>query len=133
MSEEPTTSDSAEAAGMGYGRPPVSTRFQKGVSGNPRGRPKGSRNVASALSAALSERVTITENGRRKRITKLEAALKQLVNRAASGDLRSTQVLIALAQATEAKAPMEQVDHPKRADLEVMRELQRRLLESGHD
>lgn len=131
MSETP--SDSIAALGVGYGRPPVSTRFQKGVSGNPRGRPKGVRNVASALTAALSERVTVNENGRRKRITKLEAALKQLVNRAAGGDLRSTQLLITLAQATEAKAPKQEHDEPMKPDLQVMRELQRRLKEGGHD
>jgi len=67
--------DEWEEARVGYGRPPVATRFRKGVSGNPRGRPKGSRNFATIVAATLGERLTITENGRRKRITKLEAAV----------------------------------------------------------
>ena len=74
---------------VGYRSPPEATRFKKGVSGNPRGRPKGSLNVATVLTKTLRERVTITENGRRKTVTKLEAALKQLVNKAAAGDLRA--------------------------------------------
>ena len=90
---------------VGYGRPPMMTRFRPGQSGNPRGRPKGARNLSTVLAAALSERVAITENGRRRRITKLEAAVKQLVNRAASGEARATQLLLALVQANEARPP----------------------------
>jgi hypothetical protein len=60
------------AADVGYGKPPRETRFRKGRSGNPRGRPRGSRNFASLLEEALAEPVVITENGRRKRATKLQ-------------------------------------------------------------
>ena len=69
-----------EESRIGYGRPPVATRFRRGVSDNPRGRPKGARNIATVVAATLGERISITENGRRKRITKLDAAVKQLVN-----------------------------------------------------
>jgi Family of unknown function (DUF5681) len=84
---------------VGYRRPPVGTRFRPGQSGNPRGRPKGARNLSTVIAAALSERVAVNENGRRRRITKLEAAVKQLVNRAASGEARATQLLLALSLA----------------------------------
>jgi hypothetical protein len=79
-----------ESEHVGYRRPPVGTRFRAGQSGNPRGRPKGARNLSTVVAAALSERVAVNENGRRRRITKLEAAVKQLVNRAASGEARAT-------------------------------------------
>lgn len=79
----------------GYGKPPKGTQFRKGRSGNPKGRPRGSRNSTSLLDEALKERVIISENGRRRRITKLEAILKQLVNKAARGDHRATQLLLA--------------------------------------
>ena len=39
---------------VGYGKPPKNTRFTKGVSGNPHGRPKGSRNVAAVFAKTLS-------------------------------------------------------------------------------
>ena len=65
---------------VGYGKPPVETRFRKGQSGNPKGRGKGGRNFATVFMAAMSQSVTITENGRRKRISKLDAAATQLAN-----------------------------------------------------
>jgi hypothetical protein len=80
---------------VGFGKPPKHTRFTKGRSGNPNGRPRGSRNASTLLDEALKERVSVSENGRRKKITKLEAILTQLVNRAAGGDHRATQLLLA--------------------------------------
>ena len=74
---------------VGYGKPPGKTRFEKGKSGNPAGRVRGSKNVSKLLLQALSEPVTVNENGERKRITKGEAMVKQLVNKGASGDARS--------------------------------------------
>ena len=83
----------------------MGTRFRPGQSGNPRGRPKGARNLSTVVAAALSERVAINENGRRRRITKLEAAVKQLVNRAASGEARATHCCSRLARPTRAGRP----------------------------
>jgi hypothetical protein len=80
---------------VGYAKPPQKTRFEKGKSGNPSGRVKGSKNVSKLLLQALSEPVMVNENGQRKRITKGEAMIKQLVNRGAAGDARSIQLLLA--------------------------------------
>jgi Family of unknown function (DUF5681) len=88
---------------VGYGKPPQSSRFRKGSSGNPKGRPKGSRNVATVLARTLRERVVINEHGRRRRITKLEAALTQLANKGASGDLRAVQLLVTLSREAEGR------------------------------
>lgn len=88
---------------VGYGKPPEATRFKKGVSGNPKGRPPGSLNVAMVFVKTLREKVVINEHGQRKTVTKLEAALKQLVNKAASGDLRAVDQLVDLARDAEAK------------------------------
>lgn len=83
---------------IGYGRPPKATQFKKGVSGNKKGRPKGSKNIATLVHAAMHERVTITENGRRRTISKIEAAIKQLTNKAATGDPKAIQALFNLAR-----------------------------------
>jgi hypothetical protein len=80
---------------VGYAKPPQKTRFEKGKSGNPAGRLKGSKNISKLLLQALSEPVTVNENGERRRITKGEAVIKQLVNRGAAGDARSIQLLLA--------------------------------------
>lgn len=83
---------------VGYAKPPRETRFSKGQSGNPSGRPRGSRNFATLLDQALAEPVTINENGRRKKVSKLQVIVKQLVNKAAQGDHRSIQLLMAFTE-----------------------------------
>jgi hypothetical protein len=60
--------------------------------------------VATVLEKTLREKVVINENGRRRTITKLETAMKQLVNKAASGDLPSVRQLSAMARAAEEQA-----------------------------
>jgi len=88
---------------VGYGKPPKDTRFKPGISGNPQGRPKGSRNVAAVFAKTLREKVVINEQGQRKTITKLEAAVKQFVNQAASGNLRALQMLVTFAREAETR------------------------------
>jgi len=89
---------------VGFGKPPAGTRFKKGQSGNPKGRPKGTLNMATVLARTLREKVVVNESGRRKTITKLEAAVKQLVNKAASGDLGALRHLANLVASAEERA-----------------------------
>jgi hypothetical protein len=89
---------------VGYCRPPRRTQFQKGQSGNPKGRPRGSRSLAAVLTEVLTEKVTVTENGKRRRITKLQVASTQLVNKAATGNVAAMRLLMALVQLVESKA-----------------------------
>jgi hypothetical protein len=86
---------------VGFGKPPKHAQFRKGVSGNPKGGPKGKLNLATMLERALQEKIVINENGVQRTVTKLEAAAKQLVNKAASGDLVAMRQLAALAASAE--------------------------------
>src|SRR5712664_4205201 len=65
---------------VGYKKPPTGSKFQKGESGNAKGRPRGSKNLATLFEDELNQRVIVRENGRQKRITKREAAVKQFIN-----------------------------------------------------
>lgn len=79
---------------VGYRRPPKDSQFQKGKSGNPKGRPKGSKNFLTLLSKELDQKVTVNENGRKKTITRQHAIVKRLVAGALSGDPKATLTLL---------------------------------------
>lgn len=79
---------------IGFRNPPKHTRFVKGQSGNPHGRPKGSQNAATIIDRACRERIRVTTNGKVRHLSKFEAAMLQLLNKAASGDLRAMQQLL---------------------------------------
>jgi uncharacterized protein DUF5681 len=87
---------------VGYGKPPRHTRFQKGRSGNARGRPKGVQSFARLAIQVFNEKIAIKENGERRIITKQQAALKQLANKAASGDARAIRDMLRLQAAIAA-------------------------------
>ena len=86
---------------VGYGKPPEHTRFKKGRTGNPRGRPRRAKNLATLLGAALDGKVTVTEHGRRRTITKREAMIAQLVNRSAQADLKAMAIVLGMMQEIE--------------------------------
>jgi uncharacterized protein DUF5681 len=89
---------------VGFGKPPKHSQFQRGQSGNPKGRPKGSLNLATMLERTLRERVVLKENGRRKVVTKLESVILKLVNDAASGNSHSTRLLCQLLASGEERS-----------------------------
>ena len=77
-------------------RPPVHTRFQKGQSGNPKGRPKGTKNFKTDLQEELNERVTVTINGRTKKISKQRLFMKTVFAKAIKGDARAGNMLVGM-------------------------------------
>jgi uncharacterized protein DUF5681 len=81
---------------VGYGRPPVATRFRLGGIGNPKGRPKKEKTVGQDLEEALMIRVRIEENGRSKTMTAQQVILRNLVRAAARGDTRAIHLVFTL-------------------------------------
>lgn len=83
---------------VGYGRPPADTRFRKGQSGNPRGRPKGIKSLAQLLTETFARRVTVQENGRPRQMPLLKVVVQKLINESARGNLRATRLALDLLQ-----------------------------------
>jgi hypothetical protein len=114
---------------VGYGKPPRDTRFPKGQSGNPRGRPSGAKNLKTLLSEALNEPVIVTENGGRRKVTKRQAIITQLVNRSATADFRAIKILLDMLREienqTEPAAP--ETSAFSEADEEVLDQLRARF------
>ena len=84
---------------IGYGKPPRGRPFQKGQSGNPRG-----KNLSALLIAAFNEPGYVTIDGKRRKITKREAIVTQMVNKSAKADLRASKMLFDMMKEVEQKA-----------------------------
>jgi hypothetical protein len=87
---------------IGYGKPPVHSRFRKGRSGNPGGRPRG-KCLATLLREALSETAMIEINGRPRRVSRGQATVALLIDRAAEADPRWMKLLLDLLQKLETR------------------------------
>jgi hypothetical protein len=88
------STDEHSKQSVGYSHPPIATRFRKGQSGNPKGRPKGTKNFKTLLHEALSEKINVNENGRRRAISKRQAGAKHVANKVASGDIKTVLRLL---------------------------------------
>jgi hypothetical protein len=118
---------------VGYKKPPRHTQFKRGVSGNAKGRPKGAKNFATVIEEELRARIVVTENGKRKRISKREAIAKQTVNKAAAGDHKATSTLLNEARFQESQnhlLPVAQSQIVAPEDQMVMDNILQRILQS---
>src|SRR3954471_14812433 len=85
---------------VGYRCPPLHTRFQPGVSGNPAGRAKGNQNFKTLLDRILKEEIPLIDGDRSRKVSKAEAITRRLVIGALKGDSRSMLALFRLAEQT---------------------------------
>jgi hypothetical protein len=120
---------------VGYGKPPVSTRFTRGQSGNRNGRPKGSENLATIIAQEAKQLVQIHGAGGSRTVTKQRAAVMQLVNKAAQGDLPSLRTLFDELHRSEEPAnsntqPIKHDESNQRTLETMVRRIQRKLRES---
>jgi hypothetical protein len=111
-------------------QPGASSKFPKGYSGNPNGRPKGSRNLSTILRAAADANLSATIDGKKRRITQLAANVWRLAQQGAGGDHRAAVKFIDLVAKMEREAsdsgPAEFPFGPE--DLEVLKAVHERML-----
>jgi uncharacterized protein DUF5681 len=107
-SPRPTAPTQPDADEVGYGRPPKRNRFQPGQSGNPRGRAKGARNLATNVRTVLGRKILVVEHGQRKSVSAAEAILHRYLELALKGDVKAGAFLLTLLerfQPAEAEDP----------------------------
>jgi hypothetical protein len=113
---------------VGYGKPPPHTRFAKGQSGNPRGRPPGAKNMKTLLTKPLNELVVVTDNGGRRKVSKREAIITQLVNRSAKADFKAIQILLGMIRDIESDSDPQPADTTfTEADQQIIARIKARL------
>jgi hypothetical protein len=100
---EKNMSDSYE---VGYGKPPKDTQFKRGVSGNPKGRPRKTRDFDHELLRQSKATVTLNVNGSPVRISKHEAAILQLLNKAIGGNIPALRTYFDHYQTAEEKVAL---------------------------
>ena len=115
---------------VGYRSPPKTTQFKKGESGNPKGRPKGSRGLQTILVEELKSNVTIHENGRSKTVKKGEVIVKQMVNKAMAGDHKAAHLVMGVSQQHEYQEALKEpsvIETLPQEDRIVMQSLMERM------
>jgi hypothetical protein len=117
-------------AKTGYGNPPKHTQFKKGLSGNKKGRPKGSKNLVTIFEEAARDQVTATIGGKKRRISKTQATAMQLATQAAAGDPAAMKEFLKWIDAIERRAAAAKpAAFPfSEADLEVLRAIHERMM-----
>jgi Family of unknown function (DUF5681) len=101
---------------VGYRKPPRSTRFRTGASGNPSGKKKGTRNFSTEIRDELATEVNVTIDGQTQRMSKQRALAIALVTAAISGDLRATAIILTFARGDEANENDAHLDEEQRRD-----------------
>lgn len=89
----------------GYRKPPKSSRFKPGQSGNKRGRPKGSSNLKTDLNKLMTKRIAVREDGEVRHVTGQEAMLLSLFEKAVRGDFKASTQLFAMLMKLEIQDP----------------------------
>ena len=114
---------------VGRGHPPKHTQFRKGASGNPKGRPKGSKNLSTYLMEAARDQVSATIGGNTRKISKLQATTMQLATKAASGDQAAINKFLDWMDEMESRAATARPSQfpLSEADMEVIREIYERM------
>src|SRR5258708_4041552 len=84
---------------VGYRRPPSQYRFKRGVSGNPRGRPKGSKSLNQQLEAVFNAPISVQEGVRKSSVPRIVVVLRKQIDQALKGDTRAQHLVLQFAKA----------------------------------
>jgi len=118
---------------VGHKRPPKHSQFKKGKSGNPHGRPKHSAEFSSIVRKELETTVTVQENGKPRKVTKLAALTKKTIADAFNNDrFARKEVLRWIETAPEPEEPSPGASCSD-LDLEIIRKFAPLYLNSGED
>ncbi len=120
---------------VGYRRPPTSSQFQPGQSGNPNGRPKGARNASSNARDALERTINVKVKGAWRKTTVRKAAYRRLAEKAVAGDVKALDYLLSL-ESKERSADLDDADSERSTakDLEILQDFfDRRRVSLPHD
>lgn len=118
----------------GYNRPPLSGRFKAGQSGNPKGRPKGSRNLKTDLTSMMKRRVQIREDGQQRLVTRQELVLLRLFEQAAKGDTKAcTQLFSMIIKFEPKEVPIAESAIVTEQDQEIIADFLRRHSKHEHE
>lgn len=82
---------------VGPGHPPKDTRYKPGQSGNPKGRPKGSLNLATMVKKAGNKRIKVKDGGRDRTATMMQLSVEQQWRKAGQGNVASAKLMFELA------------------------------------
>jgi hypothetical protein len=117
---------------VGYGKPPKHTRFQPGRSGNPRGRPKGTKNLKTDLIEELGERILVREGEQARHVSKQRAVVKTLMARTLKADTRAASLLLSMMmKLLDTGEAAEDIAEPLHEDeLEILKTFEARLRQS---
>ncbi len=117
------------ANSVGRGHPPKQTQFKKGESGNPKGRPRGSKNLKTYLLEAARDKVSATIAGKTRKISKIQATAMQLATKAASGDQKAINKFLDCMDEIERRgAAVKPTEYPlSESDIEVIRAMHARM------
>ena len=120
---------------MGYGKPPEKHRFEPGTSGNPKGRPRGSKNQKTTINEYLNARVKVNTGKGVKHVPRYEAWIMRLVQDGDKGNWKAVEKLLALhlkfngdsASRRKSRLPVPELSASER---DILEEHERRIIES---
>jgi hypothetical protein len=112
---------------VGPGKPPRHTRFKPGQSGNPKGRPKGSKNFATILQQQLTKKITITVDGKPRRMTVQEVIARRLATDSMKGTTKAMELLIKLTSVKSDEAEKDAARETELPDKDALRRIHKRI------